>query len=204
MNINDIVKIKENFPNLFTKKVKEIYKVLNNSNKDKLKLNMAAKSPSRKHIILPMSLQNTHMIMVKFNKHITNINRLLKYIKSDVLADFIYANNKGMVITTHKVATKLDFKVIENYIKNINKVDMNDIINHRLLQSKSYFKILDILYFVEDNNLSITLNVIKRVLQYTYIFNNVILAFCQVWFILGVKVYKMDSEIYKLVEQPWL
>ena len=28
--------------------------------------------------------------------------------------------------------------------------------------------------------------------------------YCQVWFTLGVKVHKMDSEICGLVEQPWL
>jgi len=115
--------------------------------------------------------------MVKSNKHVTNINKLLKDIKSDVLADFIYTNNKGIVITTNKIATKLDFKVIKNYIKNIDKVNMNDIMNLRLLQSKSYLKILDILYFVEDTNLPITLNFIKRVLQSTYIFNDIILTF---------------------------
>ena len=27
---------------------------------------------------------------------------------------------------------------------------------------------------------------------------------CQVWFTLGVKVHKMGSELYRLVEQPWL
>ena len=159
------------------KKVEKIHKVLNNSKKDKLKLNIVIKNPSRKQIILSMSLQNANIIIAKSSKHVTNINRLLKDIKSDVLADFIYTNNKGMVITTNKLATKLDFKVIENYIKNINEVDMNDIMNYRLLQSKSYFKILGILYFVEDTNLSINSDVIKRVLQYTHIFNNVILAF---------------------------
>jgi len=27
---------------------------------------------------------------------------------------------------------------------------------------------------------------------------------CQAWFTLGIKVYKMDLEMCRLVEQPWL
>ena len=30
------------------------------------------------------------------------------------------------------------------------------------------------------------------------------LSFCQVWFTLEVKVYKIGLEICRLVEQPWL
>jgi len=115
--------------------------------------------------------------MAKSNKHIPNINRLLENIKYNVLANFIYTDNKEIVITTNKVATNLDLKVIENYIKNIDEVDMNNIINSRFLQSKSYLKILDILYFVEDTNLSITLDIVERILQSTHIFNDIVLTF---------------------------
>jgi len=115
--------------------------------------------------------------MAKSNKHITNINRLLENIKYNVLANFIYTDNKEIVITTNKVVTNLDLKVIENYIKNIDEVDMNNIINSRFLQSKSYLKILDILYFVEDTNLSITLDIVERILQSTHIFNDIVLTF---------------------------
>ena len=47
----------------------------------------------------------------------------------------------------------------------------------RLPQSKSYLKILDILYFVEDTNLLLTYDIIEKVIKTTHIFNNVILAF---------------------------
>jgi len=63
--------------------------------------------------------------MVKLNKHITNINRALKDIKSDIVADFICADNRNIAITTNKVATNLDLDIIEKYIKNIDEVDTN-------------------------------------------------------------------------------
>ena len=44
----------------------------------------------------------------------------------------------------------------------------------RLLQSKSYLKILGILYYIKDTNVSISS---KKVIQTTHIFNNIILAF---------------------------
>ena len=50
-----------------------------------------------------MSLYNANRIIDKSNTHIVNINRLLKNVKSNVLADFIYVNDKEMIITTDKV-----------------------------------------------------------------------------------------------------
>ena len=48
--------------------------------------------------------------------------------------------------------------------------------NPRLLQSKSYLKILGISYYVEDTNLFITIDIVERVIQTTHIFNDVVLA----------------------------
>ena len=48
------------------------------------------------------------------NKHMTNINRALKDIKSDIMTDFICVNNRSLTITTKKVASILDFNTIKN------------------------------------------------------------------------------------------
>ena len=80
------------------------------------------------------------------------------------------------MITTNKVTSTSDLSVIKKYIKNINVTDSNDIISPRLSKSKSYLRILGILYFIEDMNIPITLDIIKKMLQSTYIFNDVILA----------------------------
>ena len=97
--------------------------------------------------------------MVKLNKYVTNINKVLKDIKSNIVADFIYVDNRDMVITTNKVATNLDLNIIEKYIKNIDKVDTSKVMSLRLLQSKSYLKILSIPCYVKDTNLPITLDI---------------------------------------------
>jgi len=47
----------------------------------------------------------------------------------------------------------------------------------RLPQLKSYLKILGILYLIEDTNVSINSDIVKRIIKSTYIFNDVILAF---------------------------
>ena len=131
---------------------------------------MTTKGPFRKQVIIPMSLLNTNRFMAKSNQHITNINRLLKDVKSNVLADFIYTDNKEMIITTNKVATNSNLKVIENYIKNVNEV-----MSPRLSQSKSYLKILGISYYIKNTNLPITPDIIEKIIQATYIFNDVVL-----------------------------
>lgn len=82
-----------------------------------------------------------------------------------------------MVITTNKVVVaNSDLNTIENYIKNINMINSNKIMSLKLPQSKSYLKILDISYYIKNMNLFITTNIIERVLQITYISNDIVLT----------------------------
>jgi len=65
---------------------------------------MTTKGPSRKQVIILISLENINIISKHVNKHIFNINRLLKSIKSNVTADFLHPGNKGIIITTNQIA----------------------------------------------------------------------------------------------------
>ena len=137
---------------------------------------MTIKRLLRKQVIILMSLVNSERFMVLSNKHISNINRTLKNIKLDIMTDFIQANNRRLIITTNKVIVISDLTTIENYIKNIDIANSNEVISPRLLQSKSYLKILDIFYYIKDTDLSIISDVVEKVLQYTHIFNNIVLV----------------------------
>ena len=175
-NIKNIVKIKNVFLKLSVNKVSEIHKAINNtSQKDKLRLNMTTKDSSRKYIIIPIRSNNAEKIMVKANTYSSNINRLLKRVKSKISVDFIWSDKKELLITTNKVAAISDLNIIEKYLKNLNNVNSNNIISSRLLQSKSYLKILDILYFVEDPNLLIPSDIIESITKSTHNFNDIIL-----------------------------
>jgi len=57
--------------------------------KKKLKLNMITKSFLKKQIIVPISSNNSEKIMAMSSKYIANIDRALKDIKSDIMADFL-------------------------------------------------------------------------------------------------------------------
>jgi len=70
--------------------------------------------------------------MVKTNTYISNINKLLKRVKSKISVDFIWSDNKRLLITTNKVATTSDLNIVKKYIKNLNNVDFNDIMSLRL------------------------------------------------------------------------
>ena len=62
-----------------------------------------------------MSMNNSENIMKLSNKHVANIDRALKDIKSDIITDFIYTDNKDLTITTNKVASTLDLNAIKKY-----------------------------------------------------------------------------------------
>ena len=90
------------------------------------------KSPWRRQVLVLMSLANSEKFMIMSSKHVVNINRVLKDIKSDTMANFIWADSNSLMIITNKVASTLDYNSIEKYIKNIDAVDSNDIISPRL------------------------------------------------------------------------
>ena len=126
-NILDILKLKNNFPNLLAKKIKEIQRIINNKNKMRPQLNMITKGPSKKQVIVPMSKVNINNILTLANKHVTNINRALKNIKSNILVNFIHLDKLGIIIASNLVVLQLDFLVMERYVKSIDNVSSDDV-----------------------------------------------------------------------------
>jgi len=126
------MKIKENFLNLSAKKIKEVQKVINNTKKEKPKLNIITKGSLRKQIIILMSSTNSERFIVILSKHIANINRVLKDIKLDIMANFIYKDNRGLIITTNKVVATSNLNIIKSYIKNVNVVNLNEIMSLKI------------------------------------------------------------------------
>ena len=92
------------------------------------------------------------------------------------MADFIWADQRELIITTNKVVSMLDFNTIKKYIKNVDVVDFKDVIAPWLPQSRSYLKIFGILYIIENTNTSVSSGIIEQILQSTHIFNNMVLA----------------------------
>ena len=123
-----------------------------------------------------MSTDNTNNFIKDSGMYITNINKTLKNIKLDVIADFICIKNKGMIISTNKIASPLDLQTIKKYIKNAYYIKVEHMESPRLLQSKSYLKIIGISYLSEQTNACITFDNIDKILKNTHIFNNIVLV----------------------------
>ena len=103
-----------------------------------------------------MSTDNANKFVKDSSVHIANINRALKNVKLDIIADFIHVKNKGVVIFTNKVASLLDLQSIEKYVKNAQFIKAEQIESLRLTQSKLYLKIISIPYLSEHTNSDIT------------------------------------------------
>ena len=102
--------------------------IYNNGVKSKLKLNITTKRSFRKYVIISISEINSKTIVSQANIHVLNINRLLKGIKSEFLADFIYFDNKDIIITNKAIAA-LDLNVVKKYIKTLNDTNSNSVIS---------------------------------------------------------------------------
>ena len=137
---------------------------------------MTTKGPSWKQVIILMNSDLGKRFTKNTSSYIININQALKSIKFNTCTNFIYTDNKGVIISTNNVALNSDLQEIEKYVKN--SLDTNDdgISSPRLPQSKSYLKIVGISYFVDKSNTWILSEDIKYILKNNYIFNDIILA----------------------------
>ena len=123
-----------------------------------------------------MSIDNVNNFVKESSIHVANINRALKNIKLDIMANFIWVEKNGIIISTNKIVNPLDLQTIENYIKSTRSIEADQMEFLRLPQSKSYLKLINIPYLSEKTNSCITSNEIDNILKNTHIFNNMILA----------------------------
>ena len=80
-------------------------------------------------------------------------------------------------MVTCKVVSQSDLHIIENYVKNVDYIDISGIEVSWLPQSKSYLKIIGIPCF-PYNNLQeyFSLGDIENIIKQTQIFDNIVLA----------------------------
>ena len=158
-NIENVLQIKEMFPTLSADKVTKMIKAKNSGEEQKKpKINIMTKGPSRKQIIIPIEKSNTNLIINSANQQIININKSLKEFKSDIIADFIYIINDGVIIT-NKLANASNLKIIEKCIKNVKEIKSDAIESPHLPKSKLYLRIIKLPYILEYN--PITPDIIK-------------------------------------------
>ena len=170
--------IKEAFLALNVKKINQINNIIKGNSKPKPHIQMTTKSPSRKQVIIPMSSDNISVFMKNLSLHITNINRQLQNTKSEVLVDYIRSDLLGItVITNNRVSQQSDLLIIDQYVKNSNDINALQIEEPQLPKSKSYLKIIGILFYPHDNSQErLTSSNIETVLKQNQIFNNITLV----------------------------
>ena len=166
-NTREVLKIKETFSNLQAKKFEKIQKIINGEGKSKLRIHITTKEPLRKQVIVLMSNDNKMKFMEDSSTHIININRVLKNIKSKVMADFVQTDQTGIIIATSKVAAPL------NLHKNMNYIEADNIEVPHLSQSKSYLKIIGIPYLLKNTNTSLTADIVESIIKNNHVFNNI-------------------------------
>ena len=104
-SIAEVIKIKDAFLALDTKKIDQIQNIVKGSPKLKPCIQMIIKELSRKQDIIPMNSDNTAKFMKDNLLYVANINRLLRNMKSKVLVDFIWSNQLSVTVVTYKVAS---------------------------------------------------------------------------------------------------
>ena len=123
-----------------------------------------------------MSNDNKAKFMESSSSHITNLNRALKIIKLDIMADFVHIDQAGITIVTNKVVSSLDLQTINKYVKNVNHINSDSVDILYLPQSKFYLKIISILYLVENTNTPIPSDIVEEIVKSNHIFNNIAVA----------------------------
>ena len=99
-----------------------------------------------------MSSNNIKKFMKNSSTYVANINCSLRNTKLGVLVDFIHSDLSSITIITNKVSVQSDLFIIKNYTKKVDDIDTINVNIPHLPQSKSYLKIINILYFLHDNS----------------------------------------------------
>ena len=174
-NVNKILYVKEVFPELLADNIEKIIKVTNNKGgQKKPRINMTTKELLRKQVIIPMAKLNAELIVNSANTHISNVNKCLNNIKSDIITDFICLTNNGIIITIKKPANTSDLLTIEKYLKDIQNVNLDSIESPQLPKSKSYLKIVGLFHKMEQGIL--TPDIVEGVLKESHLFEGIILT----------------------------
>jgi len=137
---------------------------------------MTTKDSLQRQVIVPMNNDLARKFIKDLSMHVTNINCALKAIKSNMIADFICIEDKGIIIIINYISSSSDLQEIEKYVKNSLSSDAKQVLLPRLLQSKFYLKIVGILYINKKTNSCISLDNMKNILKNNHLFNNIILA----------------------------
>jgi len=153
---------------------------------------MTTKGLSRKQVIVHGNNDNKKNFMKESSVHISNMNRALENIKTDIMVNFVWSNLRDIIIMTNKVTSSLDLQMIKNYVKNTNYISTDKVEVPRLPQSKSCLKIIGIPYLQENMVTFTTLSMVKDVIKKNHIFNNIILIYVlsksppsQIWLLFG-------------------
>jgi len=152
VSTSDVIKIKEAFPFISANKIDQINNIVKGTSKIKPHIQMTTKGPLRKQVIIPMSNDNNAKFMKNSPTYVANINRALRNTKSEILVDFICSDPLGITVVTNKVSLQSNLQIIEYYVKNSEDINAFQVDISCLPQSKSYLKIIGILYFLYGNS----------------------------------------------------
>jgi len=118
-NIKEIIKIKDTFPKLSFDKITEIYNIINNtSQKSKLKFNM---------MILQENKSSYPWVWTTLKELF--FKQIITLLTFKISTDYIWSDNRGIILTTNKVAVFSDLNIVEKYMKELNNVNSNDLMN---------------------------------------------------------------------------
>ena len=175
----DVIKIKETFPSMGVKEIDQINNIIRGPSKSKPHIQMTAKDPSRKQIIIPMVKDNIDKFMKNSLIHVTNLNRNLRNTKSEILVNFIHSDLLEITVVTNKVLLNSDLLIIEKYVKNLENIDSTQAKSPWLPQSKSYLKIIGIPYYPHrscNSQECLSSNDIEAIIKQNQIFDNITLT----------------------------
>ena len=171
------LKIKEMFPKLQNWKIDQIQEIINEGeSKPKPHINMTTKSLSCKQIIIPMNKETANKYIKDVSNYISSINWALKVIKSKIVTNFIYIDDRGIIISTNNITLLSDPQKVEKIVKNLLQDNDDQIASPYLPQSKSYLKIVGISYVNKQINTHISPKDIKKILKSNHIFNDMVLT----------------------------
>ena len=185
-DLANILKLKEIFPELSSECILAIHQsgfgpnqqehLEDTNSKPKTHIKMTSHGPSRKQVVVPTNKTIADRVL-EYAAHVINLlNKALLTIHSGLKVESIWRAWKGISMATNGVALASDLSIIKKCLNNDMEFTDNDIGSPHLPQSKTYLKILGVLFWCNQSSLPVTPAQVEGILAKTPVFEGITLV----------------------------
>ena len=137
---------------------------------------MTTHGPTRCQVLIPLNTPTAEVVMANAATTVESCNKVLVKAHSKLRVKSVHKAQDKISMSTNFVALAAELEVIKQWLKKVTGLATSTVVKPCLSQSKSFLKILGILYQSNNSLLPITQAQVESVIANTPIFEGIVLV----------------------------